>query len=580
MTFSRENNPPPRGAVLTVLRRLHFYIGLFIAPFIFIAALTGTLYVITPQLENFIYKDALTTDAQAQGHAKPLSAQINAARHYAGNLRIYAVRPAPGAQDTTRVQFSDPQLGPSESRSIFIDPYTLGVKGDMTVYGTSGVLPLRMWLDQVHRGLLLGDIGRNYSELAASWLWVAALGGIVLWLGTRPRRKVKKTGAGFALTRSWHVTLGLVLSLGLVFFSVTGLTWSQWAGNNIDKMRSDFGWLTPQVRTALNGDAPAVPADPHADHHASMDGMTMSGAMPAMSDHQARTPAILNQPDADWDRVEAAARSAGLEAAKIELRQPKSGGQAWTVSEIDRRWPSHVDSVSVNPDNFSIVDHVEFAHFPLVAKLTRWGVDAHMGVLFGLPNQLILVLFGAGLCAMIVLGYRMWWIRRPALPQVNPVQTLLSAWLVLPRYLQGASLMLALVLGYALPLMGLSLLAFALLDIQRWRKAHRATRQDTVTPLDKQSPLAIVQSRFAVKRKEMRYFLRSVVILAIIVGTVMARAMVSGVIEQYNIPFSDWTLMMYITQAMMILLYTTVFTGLMSIPLWYFFLGESDEQGK
>ncbi|SUE06693.1 Uncharacterized iron-regulated membrane protein [Pantoea agglomerans] len=44
-----------------------------------------------------------------------------------------------------------------ESRSLFIDPYTLQVKGDMTVYGTSGVLPLRMWLDQLHRGLLLGD---------------------------------------------------------------------------------------------------------------------------------------------------------------------------------------------------------------------------------------------------------------------------------------------------------------------------------------------------------------------------------------------------------------------------------------
>lgn len=250
------------------------------------------------------------------------------------------------------------------------------------------------------------------------------------------------------------------------------------------------------------------------------------------------------------------------------------------MSEIDRRWPTQVDSVSVNPGDFNIVDHVEFAHFPLVAKLTRWGVDAHMGVLFGLPNQLILALFGTGLCVMIVLGYRMWWIRRPALPQANPAQTLLAAWQVLPRYQQGASLILALALGYALPLMGVSLLAFLLLDIQRWRKAQRASRQEVVTPLDKQSPLAIVQSRFAVKRKEMRYFLRSVVILAIIVGTVMARAMVSGVIEQYNIPFSDWTIMMYITQAMMILLYTTVFTGLMSIPLWYFFLGESDEQGK
>lgn len=34
-----------RAAWLNLLRRLHFYIGLFIGPFIFVAALTGTLYV-------------------------------------------------------------------------------------------------------------------------------------------------------------------------------------------------------------------------------------------------------------------------------------------------------------------------------------------------------------------------------------------------------------------------------------------------------------------------------------------------------------------------------------------------------
>jgi hypothetical protein len=35
--------------------------------------------------------------------------------------------------------FADPLLGESESRAIFIDPVTLKVKGDMTVYGTSGI---------------------------------------------------------------------------------------------------------------------------------------------------------------------------------------------------------------------------------------------------------------------------------------------------------------------------------------------------------------------------------------------------------------------------------------------------------
>lgn len=566
----------PHGSLFNLLRRLHFYIGLFIAPFIFIAALTGTLYVLTPQIENVLYSSALTTEAQ--GVAKPLSAQITAARRYIGEgARIYAVRPAPGAQDTTRVQFSQSDLGPSESRSVFIDPYTLQVKGDMTVYGTSGVLPLRMWLDELHRGLLLGDFGRLYSELAASWLWVAALGGLVLWLGTRPRRQAKKRASSFAFARHWHITLGLVLALGLVFFSVTGLTWSQWAGGNIDKMRSDFGWLTPQVRTALDDSAPAATADPHADHHAmpQMDGMDMSNmAMPAMPAKAA------NAPDADWDSVLNAARRNDIHAARVEMRQPKESGQAWTVSEIDRSWPSQVDAVSVDPASFAIVDRVEFAHFPLVAKLTRWGVDAHMGVLFGLPNQLLLALFGFGLCAMIALGYRMWWIRRPALPVQNPAQTLFTAWLAMPRYAQGASLILALALGWALPVMGASLLVFIGLDLLRWRRAQRAALPQPETPLDQQSPLGIVRGRFAAKQKEMRYFLRSVVILWLIVGTVMGKAIISGVIDQYHIAFSDWSLMMYVTQALMVLLYTSVFTGLMSIPLWYFFLGESDEQGK
>ena len=567
---------PPRGSLFNLLRRLHFYIGLFIAPFIFIAALTGTLYVLTPQIENVLYASALTTEPQ--GTAQPLSAQVAAARRHIGEAApVYAVRPAPGAQETTRVQFSQSDLGPSESRSVFIDPYTLQVKGDMTVYGTSGVLPLRMWLDQLHRGLLLGDVGRIYSELAASWLWVAALGGLVLWLGTRPRRKMKKPASGFAFARHWHITLGLALSLGLVFFSVTGLTWSQWAGGNIDKMRSELGWMTPQVRTALDASAPAASADPHADHHAmpQMDGMDMSGMAVPVKPARA-----INAPDADWDSVLNAARRSDIHAAKLELRQPKAEGQAWTVSEIDRSWPSQVDAVSVDPTTFAIVDRVEFAHFPLVAKLTRWGVDAHMGVLFGWPNQLLLALFGFGLCATIALGYRMWWIRRPALPAQNPAQTLLVAWLAMPRYAQAASLIVALALGWALPVMGGSLLAFIAIDLLRWRKAQRAAMPQPETPMEQQSPLGIVRGRFAAKQKEMRYFLRSVVILWLIVGTVMGKAIISGVIEQYQIAFGDWSLMMYVTQALMVLLYTSVFTGLMSIPLWYFFLGESDEQGK
>ncbi|MEX0631366.1 PepSY domain-containing protein [Serratia ureilytica] len=73
-------------------------------------------------------------------------------------------------------------------------------------------------------------------------------------------------------------------------------------------------------------------------------------------------------------------------------------GQSRTVTEVDRSWPTQVDAVAIAPQSFAVVDQVRFDTFPLIAKLTRWGIDAHMGILFGLPNQLLLAAFGLG-CA-------------------------------------------------------------------------------------------------------------------------------------------------------------------------------------
>ena len=130
-----------RQAFLQLMRRLHFSVGLFIGPFIFVAALTGVLYVLTPQLEHSLYAQQLTTDAS--GPAQPLSAQVDAALHYVGeDAAIAAVRPAPTATDTTRVMFRFANSAPSESRAVFVDPITLQIRGDLTVYGTSGILPL------------------------------------------------------------------------------------------------------------------------------------------------------------------------------------------------------------------------------------------------------------------------------------------------------------------------------------------------------------------------------------------------------------------------------------------------------
>ncbi|WP_296241855.1 PepSY-associated TM helix domain-containing protein [uncultured Enterobacter sp.] len=440
----------PRAAWGNLLRRLHFYVGLFVGPFIFFAALTGTLYVATPQLESALYRHALHSDSL--GERQPLAEQIAVAQKTVGSdLRLHAVRPGLAEGETTRVMFADPSLGPSEHRAIFVDPISLTVLGDMTVYGTSGILPLRQTIDYLHTSLMLGDVGRLYSELAASWMWVAALGGIALWFYTRPKRRINNP---FQNRRRVHVALGWTLLGGMLLFSATGLTWSQWAGGNVDKLRAEMNWLTPQVNTMLSG-TPMV-MDEHAEHRGHHGGTIV----PEMA-------MDLTQ----FDGVLSAARKAGIDANKLEIRPASTSDRAWTVTEIDRSWPTQVDAVAVDPNTMQVIDRTRFEDFPLMAKLTRWGVDFHMGILFGLVNQLLLVAFGLTLCVLIIWGYRMWWMRRPAKSHANPVQTLCQSWLALSFWGRAVTIVVSAVLGLALPVMGVSLSLFIFIDWLRWRAA-------------------------------------------------------------------------------------------------------------
>ncbi|MAA66928.1 MAG: hypothetical protein CL581_19400 [Alteromonadaceae bacterium] len=434
-----------------LLLRLHFYIGLLAGPFIFIAALSGGLYAISPQIEKLMYADALT--GVSTGTPASLAQQIAVAREVVGpDASLAAVRPAPATGDTTRVMFNDPTLAQYEHRSIFVDPITLEVKGNLAVYGTSGALPLRTWIDNLHRSLHMGDFGRHYSELAASWLWIVALGGLILWINRQRKRKQVAQAAAMnparENTRRRHSTLGMVLLIGLLFLSVTGLTWSQWAGGNIGQMRAALGWGTPGINTDITAAAPE--ADGHAHHH---------------GDHApAETaPAAMSANDGLFDSVLATARQHDIKAGLLEIRPATSPDKAWVVREINRSWPTEVDSVAVNPHTMEVVSEARFADFPIAAKLTRWGIDIHMGSMWGLPNQLALLAFALGLCTLIVLGYRMWWTRRPT--KQSSSGRLTTHLLRVPPAALVVLIAVAATLGWFLPVMGVSLAAFLIIDV-------------------------------------------------------------------------------------------------------------------
>ncbi|KAF0846423.1 putative iron-regulated membrane protein [Nocardia caishijiensis] len=440
--------------VAPLAMRLHFYAGFFVAPFILIAALTGALYAIAPTIEGFVSRDLL--QVQTSGPDQALSAQVGAAVASRPDLALVAVAPAAGEGDTTRVLFSDSTLGDSERLSVFVDPHTAQPVGEAVVYGSGGALPLRAWLSEFHRSLHLGEPGRLYSELAASWLWVIALFGLVLWVN-RVRKRRARNGARWLVApdlsqpkrrrMNWHGAIGVWTLPVILLLSATGLTWSAYAGENVTKLREEMSWTTPAVSVALPG--AAAPATTGGDHHSG------GSTTPAPADQHLRI--------AQLDRVYEVARANGITQA-AEITVPAESDAAFGVKELRKPGTYTIDAVAIDGSG-TVTDRLAYADWPLMAKLTNWGIAFHMGLLFGLVNQLLLLAIMLGLVVMIVLGYRMWWQRRPTrgrslpIPPRRGVLRKTSLWITVP--LVAA----AVVIGWFVPLLGLSLLGFFLIDV-------------------------------------------------------------------------------------------------------------------
>lgn len=449
-------SPPTPHPLRALLLRLHFYAGVFVGPFLLIAAVSGGLYAVAPTIEQVVYRDQLHTDST--GPALPLVEQVRSAQTVLPDLPVVAVRPAVDAGETTRVFFADPTLGESERRAVFVDPVTARPLGDLVAYGSSSALPVRTWISQLHRTLHLGEPGRVYSELAASWLWVIALAGVVLWVGGRrsgARRRrpwtVDPRARGRARTLNWHGVVGLWIAVGLLFLSATGLTWSRFTGAHVDEVRAAMSWTTPTVSKALDSGDGGPAAGGHEGH-----------GMPGGSAEPAGAPA---DSVAELDRVTSAAREAGV-GGHVEVSIPASAGTAFTVAQTRQPWVMSNDTVAVDGATGRITDASWFADWPLAAKLAAWGIQLHMGLLFGLANQLALAALAVALVTVIVRGYLMWWRRRPTRAnRVLPVPPRRGAVRGMPLGGVLALGVATVAVGWFIPLLGVSVAAFLAVDV-------------------------------------------------------------------------------------------------------------------
>ncbi|HYQ62578.1 PepSY domain-containing protein [Actinophytocola sp.] len=422
MASSTLRTEPAGAALRSLARRVHFVAGLVVAPFLLVLCLTGLVYVFSPQIHDDLYHSQLYA-ADPGGARRPVAEQVRAALTAHPEGRLESVITPAGVDRTARVDLSVPGLGAGQSRSVFVDPYTNYLCGELTT--TRHLLPANSWLRELHSDLHLGEPGRLYAELAASWLPAIVVAGLVLLFAGRSRRRrptVRELlvpsfrGRGWSRLRGLHGPLGLWLAIGLLAVAVGGLAMSQFAGGRADRSTDPL--------------------------HA-----------PTLVERPVPVPGP-NAPDVGIDRVISASGLSG----ELIVTPPSGPGDVYTVVE---RTPGR-DAVAVDPYTARVTERIGWADYPLAAKLRTLAVEFHTGTLFGLANQIVVAVLAAGLLVLILLGYRMWWVKNPyqgkwaALPP--------PAWRQLPRHRVLLVLAALAVLVRVVPVFGASLFVFVAVD--------------------------------------------------------------------------------------------------------------------
>ncbi|MEX3775284.1 PepSY-associated TM helix domain-containing protein [Pseudomonas sp. MYb118] len=428
--------------------RWHFYAGLFVAPFMVMLALTGTIYLFKPQLDPLMYGSLLNVPA---GHhtvaADDLLKRVKDAYPQAA-VKQYL----PPVSAERSAQFVV-QNGSTEL-NVFVDPYHGNILGEQDAKWN-----LQAVARAIHGELMIGTVGDRLIEMAAGWGVVLVVSGLFLWW---PRGQAagilwpRLSSRGRVLWRDLHAVTGFWGASLLLVMLLSGMTWTGFWGKQYaevwnkfpDAMWNDMPKSDLEARSLNTATRQTVPW--------AMENtpMPMSGDHAEHMNHGAAH-AGPAAPTIRLQDVQDIAEQRKVEPGySITLPTTDTGVFTIAVFADDPR-----NDATLHVDQYSgkVLADVRWEQYGPVARATELGVMLHEGKMFGTLNQIIVLL----ICLMILLsavsGVVIWWKRRPQGKfGVPPLRHDLPTWKT------GVAIMLALAVVF--PLVGASLVVVWLLD--------------------------------------------------------------------------------------------------------------------
>ncbi len=427
--------------------RWHFYAGLYVIPFLCMLAITGLIMLWISWSAGLGAERMAVTP---QGRTMAIS-----------TLEAAAEAAVPGSHATQYVEpLADNRVA---AFAVATDAGTTGVAIDPYSGAVMKTFPWRAgWYDfatDIHGTLLLGRFGDRMIEIAASLAIIMIATGLYLhwprngsgWRAALvPQLSLRKR----ALWKSIHGVTGMWISLVLLVFLLSGLSWAGIWGEKMVQAWNTFPaekWgapLSDSTHADMNhGNTKEVPWG------LEQTPLPESGSLAGVE-------AISGK--VDIDSVAAFARSLGFNG-RFQIHIPVDATSVWTISHdsMSNDGPNPTADRTIHIDQYTgkVLADVGFADYSPYAKAMAVGIAFHEGDL-GVWNLVLNTVFCLSVVLVSVSGAIMWWKRRPG--------TAGSRLFAPPRpqdlpFWKGAAL-LVVALGIVFPMAGLAIALILLLD--------------------------------------------------------------------------------------------------------------------
>lgn len=207
----------------------HVIAGLISLPFMFLLAVTGSIYLFKDNVNENLYADTLFVKHSFERQHLSLSQQLQFARE-ASDKSVESVTIPQDPELATEFKIAGKGRA---GNNLYIDPYTGEVTGIIQQQQT-----LMHTIRKLHGELLLGKTGTLVVELVASWFIVLIITGLYIWWPPKGSGLggffTVRTNRGRRLFwRDMHAVVGFWLSAFMLVILAGGMPWTDVFGDQL-----------------------------------------------------------------------------------------------------------------------------------------------------------------------------------------------------------------------------------------------------------------------------------------------------------------------------------------------------------